>query len=524
MPWRSLLLTVCLFWGVSAVEPIRVAVDGWTTLNPLLMTRDTDGEAVDLVFDRLVTMNAEGAFIPGLLQGWTVLKGGREVVLDLRPGMTWQDGTPIEAEDLVFTWKALRMPQVRAIADTAGGVASMDSFVAEGPLRVRIHLARPRGTLLSDLYNFIPVPRRHYQVGPKPQSNPVNFQPVGSGPYRIVGKATTTHLRLELWPGYRGAHPGAWPAFEFIDSSEETNLVQALLERRYHYALVRALPHYLVRKGAQGGGRLQAFSVPQAAFGAFFLNCDPKLSLLGDVALRQALAELVPWQELARARRFFPARLASAFWPPENWAHDDTPRPLPQIGRAEAILEAAGWRMGADGIRHDRQGRPLTLVAYEQSTSVTRSTAHLLAEEAAKVGMRIEVRRLSFEALTEKSTNHDGDIWSYGWTTSLDPDVDAPLFTREGYRTKANVSSYLNPEVDRLFEEGRYTLDRVSRRKIYLKLSEIIWRDKPVIPLNYILVRVLADARLRGVSFNVLGQAYGFWPGKRGWKLEDAQP
>jgi peptide/nickel transport system substrate-binding protein len=95
------------------------------------------------------------------------------------------------------------------------------------------------------------------------------------------------------------------------------------------------------------------------------------------------------------------------------------------------------------------------------------------------------------------------------------------LFTKEGYRTKANVSSYLNPEVDRLFEEGRYTLDRVSRRKIYLKLSEIIWRDKPVIPLNYILVRVLADTRLRGVSFNVLGQAYGFWPGKRGWRLEN---
>ncbi|WP_243301775.1 ABC transporter substrate-binding protein [Geothrix oryzisoli] len=521
MHWRAIILITGLFWGLGAVEPIRVGLDGWTTLNPLLMSRDTDGEAVDLVFDRLVTMDAEGTFIPGLLQGWTVFKGGREVVLELRPGMTWHDGTPIEAEDLVFTWKALRLPQVRAIADTAGGVASLDSLVAEGPLRVRVRLARPRGTLLSDLYNFIPVPRRHYQVGANPLSSPVNFQPVGSGPYRVVGRSTPTRVRLELWAGYRGAHPGTWPAFEFVDSSNDKNLVQALLDHRYHYALVGALPHYLVRKGAEGGGRLQAYSVPQAAFGAFFLNCDPKLSLLGDLALRQALAELVPWQEMARARRFFPARLASAFWPPENWAHDDTPRPLPQVGRAEAILDAAGWRMGRDGIRHDGQGRPLVLVAYEQASSVSRSSSRLLAEQAAKVGMRIEVRRLSFEALTEKSANHDGDIWSYGWTTSLDPDVDAPLFTKEGYRTKANVSGYLNPEVDRLFEEGRYTLDRVARRKIYLKLSEIIWRDKPVIPLNYILVRVLADSKLRGVGFNVLGQGYGFWPGKRGWRLEE---
>ena len=93
---------------------------------------------MSLVFDRLVTLDAEGNFIPELLKDWTILNGGREVVLDLRPGLTWQDGAPIEAEDLVFTWRALRLPQVQAIADTVGGVASLDSLVAEGPLRVRI--------------------------------------------------------------------------------------------------------------------------------------------------------------------------------------------------------------------------------------------------------------------------------------------------------------------------------------------------------------------------------------------------
>ncbi|WP_291271222.1 ABC transporter substrate-binding protein [Geothrix sp.] len=521
MYWRRLILLTCLLCGLGAAEPIRVAVDEWTTVNPLLMSRDTDGEAVDLLFDRLVTLDADGNFIPELLQSWTILKGGREVVLELRPGMTWHDGTPIEAEDLVFTWRTLRLPQVRAIADTVGGVASLDSLMAEGPLRVRIRLSRPRGTLLSDLYNFIPVPRRHYQMGAKPMAAPVNFQPVGSGPYRVVERATTKHLKLERWEGYRGAHPGSWPAFEFSDPTAEKSTAKAILEGRFHFAATSALSHYLVRKGALGAGHLQVYSVPQAAFGAFFLNCDPKRSLLGELALREALAELTPWQEFARARQFFPARLASSFWPPENWAHDPEPRPLPQAERAESILESAGWHLGSGGVRRDAKGRTLSLVAYEQVNSATRSMARLLAERAAKVGIRIEVRKLTFQALTEKSAEHEGDIWSYGWTTSLDPDVDAPLFTRDGYRTKANVSGYLNPEVDRLFDEGRHTLDPEARRKIYLKLSEIIWRDKPVIPLNYNLARILATRRLQGVSFNVLGQAYGFWPGKRGWTLVD---
>jgi len=524
MRWRSLLLPMLLLCALRAEEPIRVAMDEWTTLNPLLMSRDTDMEAVDLIFDRLVDMDAKGQFIPGLLKDWTVLKGGREVLLQLRPGMTWHDGSPIEAEDLVFTWRTLRLPQVRAVADTVGGVASLDSLVAEGPLQVRIRLARPRGALLSDLYSFIPVPRRHYQVGAKPQAAAVNFQPVGSGPYRVVGRATTKHLRVERWDGYRGAHPGLWPAFEFTDPALEKAMIPAVLEGRYHYTLTGGLSHYLVRKGVRGEGRLQAHAVPQAAFGAFFLNCDPKRSLLGELALRQALAELVPWQEFARARRFFPTRLASSFWPPESWAHDPTPRPLPNSHRASTILDAAGWRPGPDGIRQDRQGRRLALVAYESGGSATRTAARLLAERAAGVGMHIEVRQLTFEALTVASARHEGDLWSYGWGVALDPDVDSPLFTRDGYRTGANVSGYLNPEVDRLFDEGRHTLDPAARRRIYLKLSEIIWRDKPVIPLNYNLARVLADHRLKGVAFNVLGQSHGFWPGRRGWKLEGSKP
>jgi peptide/nickel transport system substrate-binding protein len=520
MHWRRLILTLLFPLGLGAGEPIRVGVSEWTTLNPLLQARETDGEVGDLVFDRLVSMDARGNFIPELLQGWTILKGGREVVLDLRPGLTWHDGKPIEAEDLVFTWKALRLPQVRAISDIAG-VASMDSLRAEGPLRVRIRLAQPRGSLLADLYNFIPVPRSHYQVGAKPLESPLNFLPIGSGPYRVLERATNRTLKLQRWEGYRGPHPGTWPALEFRDPIGERQGASAILEGRYHCLGVSAFSYYLAKKGAVGGGRIQAHSAPQAAFGAYFLNCDPKRSPLGDLRVRQALAELVPWEHFARAGRFFPARLATSFWPPENWAHDPSPRPLPQPWKAAELLDAAGWRRGADGIRRDEQGNPLSLKAYETVPTAGRRMSGLLAATAAKVGLQIEVQFISFEELVARAARHDGDIWAYGWTTTLDPDVDSPLFTLDGLRTKANVSSYLNPEVDRLFQAGRHTLDQAARKQIYLKLSEVIWRDKPLIPLTYDISRLLSDRRLKGLSFNVLGQTYGFWPGRRGWSLVD---
>ena len=520
MRWSSFLLALCLMTGLRADDTVRISVPVWSTMNPLLLSQDQDAEVTDLIFDRLVGLDAQGNFIPEMLQSWTILKGGREVVLQLRPGLTWHDGSPIEAEDIVFTWTALRLPRVRQLADTAGGVATLDSLKAEGPLTVRIRLSQPRGTLLSDLYNFIPVPRRHYQVPAKPLESPRNLQPIGSGPYRVTGSATRTQVHLERWAGYRGIHPGQAPAFELWETKpEQANLLQAFQDGRLHYSDAKPLLYYLVRKGELGTGLVTGFSTPQASFRAYFLNCDPKRSLLGDLTLRQVLFELLPWQANTRAQRFFPTRLATSFWPPQSWAYNPKQRPVPSVARAKELLDAAGWKPGPDGIRQNSQGRRLSLVAYNPSYNPSRNYSSMLSEQAAKVGIQIEIRTLEFSEVIDRASKHEGDIWSFSWTTSLDPDVDSPLFTREGLVTHANYSSYLNPEVDRLFDEGRHTLNQEARRRIYLQISELIYRDKPVIPIDYYQNQVLVHRRLQGVTFSQQGLCWGFWPGRRGWRL-----
>ena len=520
MRWCSLLLALCLLTGLRADDTVRVSVVAWNTMNPLLLAQDQDAEVTDLIFDRLVTLDAQGNFIPEMLQSWSILKGGREVVLQLRPGLTWHDGSPIEAEDIVFTWNAMRLPRVRQLADAAGGVATLDSLKAEGHLTVRIHLSQPRGTLLTDLYNFIPVPRRHYQVPAKPLEAAVNLHPVGSGPYRVVGTPTRNHVLLERWTSYHGVHPGQAPSFELWDARPDNHhLLQFFQEGRLHFSTADSLSYYLMRKGELGVGLVTGFSTPQASFRAYFLNCDPKRSLLGDVGLRRILFELLPWQANTRAQRFFPTRMATSFWPPQSWAYNPKQRPVPSVERAIELLDAAGWKLGPDGIRQNSQGRRLSLVAYNPSYNPSRNFSSMLAEQAAKVGIQIEIRTLEFTEVIDRASKHEGDIWSFSWSTSLDPDVDSPLFTKEGLVTHANYSSYLNPEVDRLFDEGRHTLDQEARRRIYLQISEIIYRDKPVIPIDYFQNQVLAHRRLQGVAFSQQGQSWGFWPGRRGWKL-----
>ena len=285
--WRACLLLLSTL--LLQAQPISIALDKPVmSLNPLLLSREVEVQVVDLAFDRLVALDGQGQFVPQLLEGWEISKDGRDILLKLRPGLTWQDGSPIEAEDLVATWRMLSLPQVRKINDLVG-VRTLDSLVAEGTHRVRIRLKTARASLLSDLYNFQPVPRRHYGQGAETLKHPLNYAPIGSGPYRVLPGAHATDIQLQAWDGYHGSHPGRWGAFRFrVQPQDKAEYGRQLRTREYHFGEVDWFRHYLLRRGAFGDGSLVAQSTPLSSFNTFWFNCNPARSLLGDVRLRRA--------------------------------------------------------------------------------------------------------------------------------------------------------------------------------------------------------------------------------------------
>ena len=511
-----LILAACTL----VAQPISLALDKPVmSLNPLLLAREVEAQVVDLVFDRLVALDERGQFVPQLLEGWEISRDGRNILLKLRPGLTWQDGTAIEAADLVATWRMLSLPQVRKTYDLVG-VRTLDSLVAEGPLRVRIRLKRPRASLLTDLYNFQPVPRRSYLLGAEPLQHPLNFAPIGSGPYLVLPGAQAHDIHLQRWSGYRGPHPGRWEAFHFRVQPEDLgDYLRQLKAGEYHYGNLDWFRHYLLRRGAFGDGNLVTMSSPVAAYSTFWFNCHPRRSLLADPRIRRALAEALPWEFLGAQQGFRVGRLASSLWPPQSWAHQQVRESLPRLERAGLLLDEAGWRLGPDGIRRDPGGRELRLVMFSPWSYSGRDSSQAFCEALLKVGVVIDLRRTPIGEPYLLSLKGEGDIWDYAWNTGLDPDNESPLFTSDGVSGGSNVTGYQNPEVDRLFEEGRHELDFRRRRDIYFKINELIQRDHPILQLTYGAAYLVADRRLRGVGFNSLGQTYGFIPGQRGWWL-----
>ncbi len=515
------MLSFCLAGLLWAAQPISVALDKPVlSLNPLLLAREVEVQVVDLVFDRLVALDEHGAFIPQLLESWEISQNGRDILLKLRPGLVWQDGSPIEAEDLVATWRMLSLPQVRKIYDLVG-VRTLDSLVAEGPLRVRIRLKKARASLLADLYNFQPLPRRAYDLRGDLLLHRLNFAPIGSGPYRVLPGAHAGEIKLQRWNGYLGPHPGRWESFRFrLQALDPTEYGRQLKAQEYHFGQVDWFRHYLLRRGVFGDGNLVAESEPAASFGTFWFNCNAKLSPLADVRIRVALAEALPWAFLQAQRKLKPEVVASCLWPPQSWVHDHVPTPLPSLERAAALLEEAGWHPGSDGIRRDAAGRPLKLVFYSTHSYSRRDPAQVFCEGLRKIGVDADLRRTSFDEVLTRASKGEGDVWDYAWTTGLDPDNESPLFTSEGIKGGTNVTGYHNAEVDQLFEAGRHEMDPAKRRSIYIRINDRLQQDHPMLQLTYGVAYLALDRRLRGVGFNPLGQTYGYVPGRRGWWLD----
>lgn len=513
-------------WFLAALsltaQPISVALDKPVlSLNPLLLAREVEAQVVDLVFDRLVALDEHGEFVPQMLEGWEISKDGRDILLKLRPGLRWHDGTPVEAEDLVATWRMLSLPQVRRIFDLVG-VRTLDSLTAEGPLRVRIRLKQARASLLSDLYNFQPVPRRSYALGVDPLRHPLNYAPIGSGPYRVLPGAKAREVQLQRWPAYPGPHPGRWEGFRFrVQPPDPKEYGNQLKAHEYHFGELDWFRHYLLRRGAFGDGSLLAQSTPLASFGTFWFNCDPRRSLLADGRIRRALAEALPWEFLRAQRKLRAERLASSLWPPQSWAFDQVVEPIPRLERAAALLEEAGWRLGPSGLRQNAKGRVLRLVMFSAWGYSGRDQAQAFCDALRKVGVEVDLRRIPIDEPYVMATKGEGDIWDYAWNTGLDPDNESPLFTSEGLKSGTNVMGYQNADVDRLFEAGRHELDPVRRRNLYLRINEQIQKDQPMLQLTYGVAYLVLDRRLRGVGFNPLGQTYGYVPGRRGWWLEN---
>jgi peptide/nickel transport system substrate-binding protein len=485
-------------WTQPHVLRIGVARD-IDTLNPVLSAQAGVTDLDQLIFSGLIRYDDHGEAVPDVaLAVPTQANGGisadgRTITYHLRPNVRFSDGVPLTADDVVFTW--------HAILNHANNVPYVfpndqaESVIARDAHTVVVHLKAPSAPFIAqfmrDGNQGAILPKHLLAAAANLNRLPYNLQPVGSGPFVVAHYTPGVGVELIANPLYWAGRPKL-DRISYRIIPNENSLLIAL--QTHAIDLYWGAPEQQVRSlRALDGVHVDA--VPSYQFEQIAFNA--RRAPFDDVHVRQAAAYAIDWATLS-SRVYLDVDLpgvGDVF--PGSWAADPSVKRYPHdLDKARALLDAAGWHLGPDGIR-SRNGARLEADIVTVTGIITRANAEVLIQQNLRdIGMDVQVRNapasMLFSAYAAGGTLAAGkfDLAIYSWVKVPDPDDTETIGPDRVPPAGANFSGVRDPELGRLQRAGTASYDRRVRKAIYAKIQR---RIQELVPYQTIVWRANVD-------------------------------
>ncbi len=455
------------------------------------------GDVQAAVVEGLLVPDEHARYAPVLaLEVPTLANGGirlneagypMSITYRLRPGVLWHDGAPFTSADVAFTWRAVSNPAF--LAESKQGASEITAVETPDPLTVICRYGKVAPDFASTLFTFGILPR-HVLEGVDLNTAPYNDRPVGTGPFMVEvfkrGQYVLTRRNPHYWR--RDAAGVQLPyldrlIFKIIPNSN-TLLTQL---RSGELDLVVQTPYDQAK---------QMRSTP-----AIVLQSEPLLSwkhldfnfrnaVLRDLAVRRAMAHALDRRSLVQAEGGFPAAVKSVVAPIFPFYDADAP-PCPYDPRRSAqLLDAAGYRVGPDGVRA-KDGRRLSFRFIVQAGRGDDELAQqVIIAQLKAVGVEAQADNKMGVAFRQARYKGDYDLMYATWVTGVDP-AYSEFFGTGG---ALNSQKYSNPALDALLVQMESTLDRAEYKRLAFRMQRILADDMPTIPL---ITNVAVIARRR---------------------------
>jgi peptide/nickel transport system substrate-binding protein len=452
-----------------------------------------------LLYTPLVRYDSAGnSTVPWLATGWRWNAERTELAMALRTDVVWHDGEPLDAEDVVWT--------LRTAADPTFGYAGADDLagltevVATARDSVRLRFGRP---LIAELEPFIGMPilpRHLLDTIPADRfaQSPYHREPVGSGPFRFVERTVDGAIvlaRNDAFPETLGR--AALDRLVLRGIPEPTAQLVELETGNIQVCIMGASRAAEVERS----GRLHALAVPPV--GVYVLPLDTRRAPLNDARVRRALSAALDRTTLAASLSpvIRPARtflLSSSTW------LDSTALQLDgDTAHAAALLDSAGWRPGANGMRRDAACRPLQFALT--GPQPFRNLLTVVQSQWRAVGIDVALRFMEgaayISAIRNPDTRPAAMTLSFFPDLVMTPDPWEQLHSTGG----SNLASYRNAAVDSLAALLRTPIADAERAALYHALQRYVAHDVPLVYLLHAPRLLAVSAELEGVHIDANG-------------------
>ena len=516
---------------------------GATLLNPHFATGTKDQDGCRIFYEPLASWDKDGNLIPNLAAeipsaaNGGLSKDGKTVVWKLKRGVTWHDGKPFTSADVVFNWQYASDPATAAVS--IGSYKDMKvEAVDSHTVKITFDKVTPFWAIpfVGGAQGSI-IPKHLFEAykGAKSREAPNNLKPVGTGPYKFTDFTPGDMVRGTINTAYHEANKPFFDSIEMKGGGDSVSAARAVLQTgEYDFAWNLQVEDEILLK-LEAGGKGKVVVIPSGDIE--FIQCnftDPNIEIDGerssvktkhpvltDPAVRQALSLLV---DRASVQKFIYGRagIATADFvnnPPR--LRSTANKPEFNVDRAIAVLEAAGWKKGGDGIR-EKGGKKLKFVFQTSVNQPRQKTQAIIKQACQKAGIELELKAITAAVFFSSDVGNPdtytklySDLQMY--TTTMNA-PDAEIFMNQyvswEFATKANKwqgrnsTRWSNPDYDALYKAAQGELDTVKRASRYIKMNDMVVQDHAVI-------HVVSRPRARGANlklrFSESGWDSDFW-------------
>ena len=488
----------------AQTSTVRIALhEQPNTLNPLVSTQYDENYLTEGIFSGLTKLDDRGQALPDLAESVpTIANGGisrdgKTLVYHLRRNARWQDGAPVTADDVVFTFAKIRDPAVpyvsRTLYDAVVRVEVRDAHT------VVVHLTHPQPDAPYELFvagqNGEIVPKHLLEHVTDMLHAPFNGAPIGSGAYRFERWDRGSTLTLRANAMYFGGAPAI---DRIVVSFVPDSNTRALGVLAHDFDLAQIEPVNAPAAAATHGMRVVSIIQPYLLYLHFRSGVPP----FDDVRVRRGLSEAIDRTEIADKIYLHEALPAAEIVPPESPFHVSNTVALPDDAAARRDLDAAGWRIGPDGYRA-RAGERLSIVITCIAGNATNlRTAVELQSIWKALGVDSSIRPLPTNLIYDpQGTLARGDfsVALVNYDFPLTPDRSSFLSSAAIPPNGFNYGRLRDPVLDRLMADAHYTLDATRRKALYAQIAARIAADVPVFPLIWKKAVFALSTRVDGI-------------------------
>jgi len=425
------------------------------------------------IFDNVVTRDTAGEIVPQVATAWTYLDD-TTVEFTLRDDITFHDGEPLTAEDVVFSVRRITDPEFNS--PQLGQFNKITGAEATGPHTVQLTTDGPYPPLLAQLVKLSVVPRHVVEtVG----DDAFNQNPVGSGPYRFDdwqrGVKVTLARNDDYW---RGEPPFATVEFRAVPdgATRVANLRSGTAD------LVVSLDPDQAQE-LEGTSGVRVLSVPTERVGYFMMNTQhwPLTAL----ELRRAVAHALDRPLIIEALLGGYGEVVNQLLTPAHFGYVDdfeTEAYTYDPERAKALIEQSGYA-----------GEELV---FNTAPPFDQRIVQALQQQLAEVGLNVAIEMNDMPTFLQRrrAPPEQFGAFVFGRWSCACQDADGVLFPM--FHSESIWSKYADPEADRLLEAARSTLDEEERLDFYRQVHEVLAEDVPSVPLYQVTAIYGAKAEL----------------------------